>query len=107
MRRKAPVRFRGGLCGVPDKGRCQPTLRYVATQAVPPNPIARRATADAYLQRDNQSETHPDCRAIFSPEMRERAVRMVQEHRTEHRSQWAAMVLIAAKIGCTAETLRR
>ena len=43
----------------------------------------------------------------FSPEMRERAVRMVQEHRTEHRSQWAAIVSIAAKFGCTAETLRR
>ena len=43
----------------------------------------------------------------FSPEVRERAVRMVQEHRTEHRSQWAAIVSIATKIGCTAETLRR
>jgi len=43
----------------------------------------------------------------FSPEVRERAVRMVFEHRTEHASQWAAIVSIAAKIGCTAETLRR
>ena len=43
----------------------------------------------------------------FSPEVRERAVRMVQEHRSEHASQWAAIVSIAAKIGCTAETLRR
>lgn len=32
---------------------------------------------------------------------------MVAEHRAEHQSQWAAMVSIAAKIGCTAETLRR
>ena len=43
----------------------------------------------------------------YSPEMQERAVRMVLEHRSEHESQWAAMVSIAAKIGCTAETLRR
>jgi transposase-like protein len=32
---------------------------------------------------------------------------MVLEHRSEHESQWAAIVSIAAKIGCTAETLRR
>ncbi len=43
----------------------------------------------------------------YSPEMQERAVRMVLEHRCEHESQWAAIVSIAAKIGCTAETLRR
>ena len=41
----------------------------------------------------------------FSPEVRERAVRMVLEHRSEHASQWAAIVSIAAKIGCTAQTL--
>ena len=43
----------------------------------------------------------------YSPEVRERAVRMVMEHGAEHASQWAAIVSIAAKIGCTAETLRR
>ena len=32
---------------------------------------------------------------------------MVREHQDEHESQWAAMGAIAAKIGCTAETLRR
>lgn len=42
----------------------------------------------------------------YSPEVRERAVRMVMEHRSEHASQWAAIESIAAKIGCTAETLR-
>jgi transposase len=41
----------------------------------------------------------------FSAEVRERAVRMVFEHRAEHTSQWAAIVSIAAKIGCTAQTL--
>jgi transposase len=44
-------------------------------------------------------------RLKFSPEVRERAVRMVGEHRGEHPSQWAAIVSIAAKIGCTAQTL--
>ncbi len=42
----------------------------------------------------------------FSPEIRERAVRMVVEVTGQHDSQWAAIVSIAAKIGCTAETLR-
>jgi len=42
----------------------------------------------------------------FSGEVRERAVRMVLEHRGEHASQWAAISSIAAKIGCTGETLR-
>jgi transposase-like protein len=37
----------------------------------------------------------------------ERAVRMVFEHRAEHESQWAAIVSIAAKFGCSAETLRK
>ena len=41
----------------------------------------------------------------FCDEVRERAVRMVVEHRTEHTSQWAAIASIAAKIGCTAQTL--
>ena len=43
----------------------------------------------------------------YSPEVRERAVRMVREHQDEHESEWAGIVSIASKIGCTAETLRR
>ncbi len=43
----------------------------------------------------------------YSPEVRERAVRMVFEHQSDHDSQWAVMTSIASKIGCTAETLRK
>jgi len=41
----------------------------------------------------------------FSPEVRERAVRLVQEHRGEYPSLWAAVESIAAKIGCVPQTL--
>jgi len=43
----------------------------------------------------------------FSPEVQERAVRMVLEQADEHGSQWAAVQAIAPKIGCAAETLRQ
>ena len=43
----------------------------------------------------------------FSPEVQQRAVRMVVEAQGQHNSQWAAIESIAAKIGCMAETLRR
>ena len=42
----------------------------------------------------------------YPPEVRERAVRLVFEHQHEYESQWAAIVSVAAKIGCTPETLR-
>ena len=42
----------------------------------------------------------------FSPEVRQRAVRMVLEGQDEYNSQWAALSSIAPKIGCTPETLR-
>ena len=45
--------------------------------------------------------------ARYSPEVRERAVRLVFEHQGEYPSQWSAMESIAPKIGCTAETLRK
>lgn len=42
----------------------------------------------------------------YSPEVRTRAVRVVQEHRNEYTSEWSAIVSIASKFGCTPETLR-
>ncbi len=42
----------------------------------------------------------------YSPEIRQRAVRLYQEQRSEYPTQWAATVSIASKFGCTPETLR-
>jgi transposase len=43
----------------------------------------------------------------YSPELRDRAVRMVFEHAHEHPSQWATIRSVAEKLGCTVEALRR
>ena len=43
----------------------------------------------------------------FSQEVRERSVRMVQEHANEHGSEWATITSVAEKIGCGPETLRK
>jgi transposase len=48
-----------------------------------------------------------DKRTRYSPEVRERTVRLVQAHQAEYGSQWAAIASIAARLGWTAETLRR
>jgi transposase-like protein len=46
-------------------------------------------------------------RTRYSPEVRDRAVRLVFEHEADYESQWAAIGSVASKIGCTAETLRK
>ncbi len=43
----------------------------------------------------------------YSSEVRERAARMVFEQQAEHGSQWAAIVSVASKLGCAAQTLHR
>ncbi len=43
----------------------------------------------------------------YSPEVRERAVRLVFEHESQYESQWAAIRSVAGKIGCSPETLRK
>ncbi len=43
----------------------------------------------------------------YPPELRERAIRLVREHRDEHSSEWAAIQSVAGKLGMTAETLRK
>jgi len=46
-------------------------------------------------------------RSKYSPELRERAVRMIQEHTPEYPSQWIAIRSVAEKLGCSVEALRR
>jgi len=46
-------------------------------------------------------------RKRYSPEVRERSVRLVEDQQKDHQSQWSAIQSIADKIGCTHETLRR
>jgi transposase-like protein len=49
---------------------------------------------------------HMERRGKYPAELRERAIRLVFEQQGSHESQWATITAIAAKIGCTAETLR-
>ena len=47
----------------------------------------------------------PKTRPRYSPEVRERAVRLVLEHEGDYSSRWAAIESVAVKIGCVAQTL--
>lgn len=53
------------------------------------------------------SSSSREKRGRFSAEVRDRAIRLVQEQTPQYASQWAAITAIAAKLGCTKETLRR
>ena len=46
-------------------------------------------------------------RNSYSPELRERSVRLVLDQQGEHDSQWAAIISVSSKVGCSAETLRK
>ena len=46
-------------------------------------------------------------RNSYSPELRERAVRLVLDQQGEHDSQWAAIISVSSKIGCAPKTLRK
>jgi transposase len=46
-------------------------------------------------------------RSKYSPELRERGVRLVQEHAADYPSQWVAIRSVAEKLGCSVEALRR
>ena len=46
-------------------------------------------------------------RNSYSPELRERGVRLVLDRQGEHDSQWAAIISVSSKIGCAPETLRK
>ena len=69
--------------------------------------IASEQRAGAEAQGKEPMSTSKNTAKKYSPEVRERAVRMVLEHQDQYESQWAAMASIAEKIGCTAESLRK
>jgi transposase-like protein len=68
-----------------------------ATQTVP-------TTQAGSAGNVKQATTQP-VKPRFSPELRERAVRLVYEQHGQKSSQWAAIESVAAKVGCSAQTL--
>jgi transposase len=64
------------------------------TQAVPTTPVSPLIAS-----------TPSPARPRFSPELRERAVRLVYEQRNAHGSQWATIESVASKVGCSPQTL--
>ena len=92
-----------------------PLFRPAVRDTLPPadvTPIRRPARAPN-LSESYRVSRRPHCLGSmgrpsrFSPEVRERAVRMVEEHREAHASEWAVLQSVAPKLGCTAETLRK
>jgi hypothetical protein len=99
-----------------------PSLRpIIHTPLLPPLPTGAESVHQARPQeneisiRSDVTVLHSAClrewsyekQPKYSPEVIERAVRMVSEASSAYESQWAAITSIAAKIGCTSETLRR
>ena len=85
----------------------------IANNAMPDNTIGHSVPV-SYLDGMNRPGFLGDLtfwenirmKNTYSPEIRQRAVRLYQEQRSEYPTQWAATVSIASKFGCTPETLR-
>jgi transposase-like protein len=90
--------------GSRDQLNAIPTFEAFLTERYLPHV---RATLRAHADYEAMCRLTKKTLNLFSPEVRQRAVRMVLDHSGDHASQWAAIGSIAGKIGCTAETLRK
>jgi len=79
-----------------------PHLRHKRTQSSTMN---RPGFSGDSIMRERME--YMEIRKRYSQEVRERAVRLLQDHQDEYESQWQALNSIASKIGCTTESLRR